>query len=418
MSDDAPTMHRTSYSRVALVALATLALVLPPAAVLGAEEEPFLDQELIAEAIELLRERYVDEEVLTSENLTVGAIRGMVEALGDDGHTQYLTEEEYEIERDVLQGRIAGIGVVLDQRSASPVVVSVVDGSPADRAGLRAGDVIVTVGGVETARMPDGELADRVRGEPDTVVRLGLERPGSAERVVVDVRRGDVEIDPVSWAFAPGSDVAVVRVVQFSVGSGRQTREAVEDAVATGATGIVLDLRGNPGGLLTEMVNAASAFLEEGVVLLERGRDDMPEPISVDPGRAVDTDAPVVVLVDYGTASSAEILAAALRDNGRAMVIGEQTFGTGTILNNLRLSDGSALRLGVREWLTPDGQSLFRVGLAPDEEASLPPGAVRHEPSDLLSLTPLEFEVSDDEPLRRAVQLAESGSGELSAGAG
>ncbi|MGD8485452.1 MAG: PDZ domain-containing protein [Chloroflexota bacterium] len=197
-------MHRTSYSRVALVALATLALVLPPAAVLGAEEEPLLDQELIAEAIELLRERYVDEEVLTSENLTVGAIRGMVEALGDDGHTQYLTEEEYRIERDVLQGRIAGIGVVLDQRSASPVVVSVVDGSPADRAGLRAGDVIVTVGGVETARMPDGELADRVRGEPDTVVRLGLERPGSAERVVVDVRRGDVEIDPVSWAFAPG----------------------------------------------------------------------------------------------------------------------------------------------------------------------------------------------------------------------
>ncbi|MGD8682874.1 MAG: hypothetical protein PVG27_02920, partial [Chloroflexota bacterium] len=97
-------MHRTSYSRVALVALATLALVLPPAAVLGAEEEPLLDQELIAEAIELLRERYVDEAVLTSENLTVGAIRGMVEALGDDGHTQYLTEEEYRIERDVLQG--------------------------------------------------------------------------------------------------------------------------------------------------------------------------------------------------------------------------------------------------------------------------------------------------------------------------
>ena len=132
-------------------------------------------------------------------------------------------------------------------------------------------------------------------------------------------------------------------------------------------------------------------------------------PIVIDSGRVVEAEAPVVVLVDYGTASSAEILAAALRDNGRATVIGEQTFGTGTILNNRSLTDGSAIRLGVREWLTPAGEAVFRVGLAPDEEASLPLGAVRLGPIDLLALTPLEFEASDDAPLVQAVRLAEQG---------
>jgi carboxyl-terminal processing protease len=225
----------------------------------------------------------------------------------------------------------------------------------------------------------------------------------------VRIARRDVEIEPVSWAMAPGSDVAVIRVVQFSVGAGYRLREAVAEAVERGASGVVLDLRGNPGGLVNEMVDAASAFLDEGVAFLERSRDDPPQPIEIEPGRVVDADIPVVVLVDYGTASSAEILAAALRDNGRAAIVGEPTFGTGTILNSRLLSDGSAIRLGVREWLTPAGEAVFRVGLTPDEEVSLPLGGVRLGPVDLIALTPLEFEASDDVPLRRAVRRAEQG---------
>ncbi len=218
----------------------------------------------------------------------------------------------------------------------------------------------------------------------------------------------EVEVDPVSWALAPGSDVAVIRVVQFSVGSGYQVREAVADADAAGAVGVVLDLRGNPGGLVEEPLNAASAFMDEGVAFLERARDAEPVAVSIDPGRAVDADIPVVVLVDYGTASSGEILAVALRDNGRAAIVGEQTFGTGTILNTLRLSDGSALRLGVREWLTPRGEQVFRVGVRPDEAVALPLGATRLGPADLLGLTAAEFEAADDVQLRRAVRLVEA----------
>ena len=402
-------MNRPSFRRLTIASLAALALATTavPGSVV-ADDPPALDEELIAEVLELIAERYVDDDVIDGDTLSVGAIRGMVEALGDDGHTQYLTEDEFKVEQEVLEGRVAGIGVVVDQRSGAPVVISVVDGSPADREGLRAGDVIATVDGKETARLPEGELAELVRGRPATLVRLGIERPGEAAIQQFSILRADVEIDPVTWAMAPGSDVAVVRIVQFSVGSGHQVHEAIKQARNEGATGYVLDLRGNPGGLVNELLNAASAFLDEGVAFLERARDTEPIEVSVDPDRAVDPDQPVVALVDYGTASSGEILAAALRDNGRATVVGEQTFGTGTILNTLRLSDGSALRLGVREWLTPAGESVFRVGLAPDEEVAMPLGGMRLGPADLLSLTPIDFENSDDVPLRHAVRLVEA----------
>jgi carboxyl-terminal processing protease len=394
---------------VAAIALALGASALPTAAADDADG-PALDDELIAEVLEVLADQYVNDDMLTTENLSIGAIRGMVDALGDDGHTQYLTEEEYKIEQEVLRGRVAGIGVVLDQRSSTPVVISVVDGSPADRVGLRAGDVIATVDGVEAARLPLDELGDLVRGAPSTLVHLGIERPGNTELLDFPIVRADVDVDPVSWAMAPGSDVAVIRIVQFSVGSGYQVRDAVEQALEVGSTGFVLDLRGNPGGLVNETLNAAGVFLDRGVVFLERARDAEPIEVRVDRDRATDTEVPVVVLVDYGTASAGEILAAALRDNGRAKIVGEQTFGTGTILNTLRLSDGSALRLGVREWLTPAGEDVFRVGVTPDEPVSMPLGGARLGPADLLVLTPVEFEDSDDVPLRHAVRLVEAAS--------
>jgi carboxyl-terminal processing protease len=403
-------MDHSTWVRPLLVLTTIMAMSLPGAGVIAAEPDGSvaLDEALIAEVIEVLRESYVDDDVITSDTLSIGAIRGIVEALGDDGHTEYLTEDEYLVEQEVLKGRVVGVGIVLDQRSSAPRVISVVDGSPAARAGLRAGDIIASVDDVETARLPLGELADLVRGEPGTPVSLGIERAGSEERKVVSVVREVVEVDPVSWAMAPGSDVAVIRVVQFSVGSGHQVRDAVEDAIGFGAVGIVLDLRGNPGGLVNETLNAASAFLDDGVVFLERARDEAPVDVSVDPGRAVDADIPVVVLADYGTASSGEILAAALRDNGRAIIVGEQTFGTGTILNTLRLSDGSALRLGVREWLTPSGERVFRTGVTPDERVPLPPGAIRLGPADLLALTAADFEAADDVQLRRAVRMVEA----------
>jgi carboxyl-terminal processing protease len=269
--------------------------------------------------------------------------------------------------------------------------------------------VIVSVDGTDTSRLSIDDLADLVRGEVDTRVRIGVERPGASERQEFEILRDDVDIEAVSWAFAPGSDIAVIRIVQFSAQSGRETRSAIEAALQAGATGIVLDLRGNPGGLVDEALVVAGSFMDGGVAYQEQGRDGVRHDVDVTSGSSLAPDLPLVALVDFGTASSAEILAGALRDNGRARIVGVQTFGTGTVLNTFKLSDGSALRVGVLKWLTPHGHAVFRVGITPDEPVALPLGAVALEPGDLLSMTALDFADSDDMPLRHAVHLLEAG---------
>lgn len=376
----------------------------------GAEDAdpgPTLDVELIAEALEILGDRYVDEDALSVQNLTAGAIRGIVEALGDEGHTEYLSPDEYSVAQDALDGRVVGIGVVLDQRASAPLVISVIDGSPADIAGLRAGDIISSVDGTETSRLPLDDLADLVRGQLGTSVLLGIERPGEAGRLEFHIAREDVRVEPASWAMVPGSDVAVVRIVQFSLAAGERTREAIEAAIDAGAAGMVLDLRGNPGGLVDEAVDVAAAFLDGGVAYQEQGRDGPPRQVAIPGGRVLAADIPLIVLVDYATASSAEILAAALRDGGRAAIVGAQTFGTGTVLNTFDLSDGSALKVGVLQWLTPRGEAVFRVGITPDHEVIAPPGAQALRPAELSAMTAEDLSGSADLPLRRAVALLE-----------
>lgn len=399
-------------ARAMCIALAAVVLTSTTANVATAaatdDDSPVLDQGLVDEVLEVIGERYVDGDVLTTENLTLGAIRGIVEALGDDGHTSYLTEQQLKVEQDALEGRVVGIGVVVDQRVGSPEIISVVDGSPADRGGLHAGDIIISVDGDDTSRLSVDDLAELVRGDVGTSVRLRVERPGADERLEFEILREDVEIEPVAWAFAPGSDIAVIRIVQFSAQAGRETRRAIEAALDSDASGIVLDVRGNPGGLVDEALVVAGSFMDAGVAYQERGRDGEPRDVEVRPGWALAPAMPLVVLVDFGTASSAEILAGALRDNGRARVVGEQTFGTGTVLNTFKLSDGSALRVGVLDWLTPNGEAVFRLGIAPDEVVGLPLGAVALEPGDLLGMSAIEFADSDDVPLRHAVRLLEA----------
>jgi carboxyl-terminal processing protease len=398
-------LHLAFAFAFAVAAVVTSIAPLAPAR--GAEqrdEEPVIDSALIEEALDIVEEEFVDGGAIDREALTRGALRGLVEALGDDGHTVYLTPEELEAERDALEGRVTGIGVLVDRRAGQPVVISVVDGSPADLAGLRSGDLLVSIDGHEVARLPESDLGALVRGEPGTTVRVEVERPGAPEPFELTIVRQDLEVPPVTWARVPGSGTAVIRIVQFSSDAATQTVRAVEQALDEGAEALVIDLRGNPGGLVDEAVEVAGTFIAEGTAYRQRDRQDRVRDVPVR-GRAVAADVPLVVLVDYGTASAAEIVAAALRDNERATIVGEPTFGTGTILNTFTLSDGSALRIGVLEWLTPDGELVFRVGLAPDEVVELEEGAAALEPSDLLGMTASDVGASGDRPLRRALDL-------------
>jgi carboxyl-terminal processing protease len=354
------------------------------------------------EALELVKDRYVDPDRLGDENLTWGAIRGLVDALGDTGHTAFLTPDEVLAQSDQLTGRISGIGIMVDARAGVPLVISVFDGSPADEAGLRAGDLITSVDGQTTERMTVDEIIELVRGEAGTTVTLGIRhRDGSTEEV--PIVRAEIEVSPVAWAFIPGTRIADIRLVQFSEGAADGTRDALKEAIDQGATGIVLDMRGNPGGLVHEAVAVASMFLKEGIVYQEEDRSGSRRTIATidDP---IAPDLPMTVLVDYGSASSAEIVAAALQDNDRARVVGQRTFGTGTVLNIFPLSDGSAIRLGVIEWLTPDGAGIFETGITPDVEVALPSDGSPMEPSELEDLTKREFREGGDAQLRRAVR--------------
>lgn len=356
------------------------------------------------EALQLVKDHYVDTSKLSDENLTWGAIRGMVDALGDTGHTVFMTPQDVQAQTEQLTGKISGIGIMVDTRADSPVIIAVFDGGPAAKAGLKAGDTIISVDGAATARLTIDETISRVRGAPGTTVTIGIRhRDGTTGEY--PIVRAEIEIPDVSWGFVPGTTIADVRLTQFSDGAAAALKDAITAATDKGATGMVLDLRGNPGGLVDEAVRAASLFLPDGsVVYQQQDRSQDRQSVTVH-GSPVVPDLPLVVLADYGSASSAEILAAALRDNHRARIVGQPTFGTGTVLNIYPLSDGSAIRLGVIEWLTPDGQGLFDTGVAPDVSVELPADGTPLGPGELADLTRKQFRQSTDTQLRRAVRL-------------
>lgn len=368
---------------------------------LGEEDRESLA--LYAEALDTVRDDYVDQEALDPEKQTYGAIEGMLDTLGDEGHTRFLTPEEREQNEEGLSGTYVGIGVQLEAERDEVVVVTPIEDSPADRAGIRPGDVLVAVNG-ESVRGEDiSEIVERVKGPEGTAVRLTVLR-GEEERKF-DLQRAEIRSPVVSWALIGDTDVAHVFLSSFSDESARELRGAFEEARSAGARRFVLDLRNNPGGRLDQAVEMAGYFLEPGSVAYVRKeasgeREEIEVREAGEPGLP---DAPLAVLVNEGSSSSSEILAGALRDNDRATVIGETTFGTGTVLSEFVLKDGSSILLGVAEWLTPDGDFIRETGITPDVKVTLDEGAEPLTPDEGRDLSREEV-LEKDAQLRRAFE--------------
>jgi carboxyl-terminal processing protease len=315
------------------------------------------------------------------------AIAGMVAALRDPNSAFYPPEAFAQFIRRTQGDSFVGVGIVIEDRNGQATIAEVLEDSPAADAGLRGGDVIVAVDGQPTAGLPLDRVSEMIRGTEGTQVVLRIQRPGDAQPINATITRRRIQQRVVSTKVLP-SGVGYLRLTQFTQGSADLVAAGLRSLLEQGAKGVVLDMRGNPGGLLEASVNVASHFLERGVVVtLESGRGQSTS-YTVRP-RAPKYTGPLVVLVDRGSASASEVVAGALQDSG-IKLIGTRTYGKATVQAVYRFRDGSGLRVTISRYLTPAGRDIDGRGLTPDVEITtggVPIGS------------------ADDAPLNRAVAM-------------
>jgi carboxyl-terminal processing protease len=360
--------------------------------------------QLMAQAWDIIDRYYVDRPAVRHEAMTTGAINGMTEALGDTGHSVYLTAAETRKAGAAVQGKMNGIGVEIIQSSNhQTVVVAPVDGSPAQQAGLRPGDVILQVDGSPVTGLPLSHISAKMSGEAGQPVALTVFNPSNGRRRDITIVRAALKLNNVSWQRLPGSNLAHLRIAMFSDGETIDLRKALLEIKQQGLQGIILDLRNNPGGALQEALGTASQFLRSGNIMWEKNANSIITNVAVEPG-GVATDIPLALLINGGSASDSEIVAGALHDAHRATLIGEITLGTGTVLSQFQLRDGSALLLAVQEWLTPNKVSFWHRGIEPDIKVRLAPDAMLR-PSLERDMTAEQLRTSGDLQLLKAMEV-------------
>ena len=317
--------------------------------------------ELIQDAYDEIRSSSVNPP--SEQLLSRGAIEGMIEALNEDSdpYAHYYGPKGLENFEELTSGRFSGIGVWLKEVEGELKIISVLPETPAERSGLRENDVLRTVDGDEVEEMSADEAAARIKGPEGTFVTLGVDRAGT--EVSLEIERETLELPNVQ-AELTDENLGYLQLLGFARGAGRQVRDEVEKLTAEGAEGIVLDMRDNGGGLFSEAIDVASVFIEDGEIVTYRERQS--EDVVYEAEGDAFEDVPLVVLVNGGTASASEIVAAALQDSERAIVVGTTTYGKGSVQEVIPLLGASALKVTTAAYLTPDGESLDGKGVEPD----------------------------------------------------
>lgn len=319
---------------------------------------------LLDDIRDILEQEYRDPEAIDDQEMLWGAAAGLVSSLGDP-HTAFVEPLPSAIMSEDMTGSFEGIGATVDMVDGKLVIVRPLPGSPALDAGLQPDDIVLEVDGQSLEGMDLNDAISLIRGPRDTVVRLLVQREGTDEPFIVPVTRDKIELPIIEAEMLEGG-VAYVRLTEFNAISGKRVRSALKELMDEEPVGLVFDLRGNPGGYLQMAVDIASEFLPRDVLVLteeERG-DDIKEYRVTKSGLA--TEIPLVVLVNGGSASASEIVAGAIRDHERGVLIGENTFGKGSVQNVHDLRDGSSLRVTIARWLLPGGDHLDGQGIEPD----------------------------------------------------
>lgn len=339
-----------------------------PAQATEGSASPYANLSVFARALSQIEAAHVEEP--DQDELIYGAIRGMVGTL--DPHSTFMDPEEYRILTSDTQGRFGGIGVEVDVRDGWLTVHGVIGGGPADEAGLEPGDRFLVIDGRMARDMPISEAVRIMRGEPGTQVQVRIRREGEDEALRVTLTRAVVQVDAVEARILPDR-IVHVHIKAFQSTTTAELHAALDAAVERtssrgGVRGILLDMRRNPGGLLHEAVRVSDTFLDSGAIVSTRGRGGQMLSEASASGPGTRPAWPIVVLVDHYTASAAEIVAGALQDHRRAIIVGSRTWGKGSVQNIIELPDGSALKLTVARYYTPSGRSIQAQGVEPDVE--------------------------------------------------
>jgi carboxyl-terminal processing protease len=368
------TNHRERDGLRLTASVLCLALAFFARAGVGATEPPsgvvnssaYAEMDRLTEVLIHVRKHHVEEK--TYREIVNGAIQGMLQSM--DPHSAYLDPDAYRDMVDDTTGRYGGIGIEIGEKDGYLTVVAPKEDSPAFKAGLQSSDRIVEIDGENAVRMPLENAVKKLRGPKDTKVRLKIRRPGEEEERAFEIVRDDIEIASVKGTRIIGDDIGYIRITQFSLPTAEAVRQAVEELSGKGMKALVLDLRSNPGGLFRSAVNVAEKFLREGdVVVAMKGRVGVMEEIASKAGGDYHRlDLPLAVLVNGGTASAAEIVAGALQDHKRAVVIGETTFGKASVQSVIRTKSDpeAAIRLTTARYHTPSGKQIHQKGIEPD----------------------------------------------------
>ena len=333
------------------------------AALAAVDVDTYKELDGFMSVFERVRSEYVDK--VDDKTLIRGAIDGMLASL--DPHSSYLDARDFQNLRTQTEGSYGGLGLTVSMEDGAVKVIAPTEDSPGDRAGIKSGDYITHIDGQLIFGGTLDEAVDRMRGKPGTKIKLTLVRPGRDKPFDVSLQREIIRLKPVKWEIK--QNVGIININSFSKTTGESVRAAltaIDKATGGRPLGYVVDLRSNPGGLLDQAIEVSDAFLERGEIVSQRGRDSSDIERYIARSGDLAHGLPVIVLVDSGSASAAEIVAGALQDQHRGLVMGETTFGKGSVQTLLQLTDDTALRLTTARYYTPSGRSVQEGGIKPD----------------------------------------------------
>lgn len=315
-----------------------------------------------------LESSFIDTEDFKTSDQIYGATKGLVGSLGDP-YTTFLAPDDVEEFQESMSGEFQGIGAYIEFKDKNIVIVAPIKGSPAEKYGLKPGDIVYKINDEFTHDMSLDTAVTKIRGPKDTAVLLTIVREGERKPLEINIIRDEIVIKSVEWEMK--EEIAVISLYQFGTHATEEFQSAVEEIVLKSPKAIIVDLRNNGGGLLDSSVDIMSEFLDRKVVVKTRGRGfgSTGDLVSRKGGSLLNT--PLVILINGGSASASEIFAGAMQDHNRGYVLGSTSFGKGSVQEVVPLSDGSALKVTVSEWLTPAGRSIHEVGIDPDEEVEI-----------------------------------------------